>query len=247
MIEALLAAWLLIAWGAQAVAPWRAAALPPRERRPWALAAIPLLASGVLCAFRLLAEHPDAALARGMGAFRGSPFALATALLFMASLLAALLAWVAGEKLEPAGWRLVALFGAAFLFAASFGGELLRIGETRPGPLWALFGLTCCRFLIACGAGEAVAPGRPALAPFAPLAALALLAYGLLLPQPVAAALLARQGWLPFATAALLFGAARWLPQRLRRPALVAAALLAALALTLAAELSRRLGAASFQ
>jgi hypothetical protein len=243
MLEPLLAAWILIAWGAQAAAPWRAAALPPQGRSPWALAAVPLLASGALSAFRLLAEHPDAAMARGMGAFRGSPFALATALLFSALLLADLVAWLGGEKLEPAGWRLVALFGAAFLFAASFGGELLRIGETRPGPLWALFGLTACRFLIACGAGEAVAPGRPALAPFA---ALALLTYFVLLPQPVAAALLARQGWLPFGTATLLFAAARWLPQRLRRPALAAAALLAGLALTLAAELSRRLGTVSF-
>lgn len=244
MIEVLLTAWILLAWGAQAVAPWRAASVPRPESRPWALAALPLLASGAWCALRLLQSHPDAALARGLGGFGVSPVPKAAALFFGALALSALLAWVAGPKLEPAGWRIIALIGALFLFVVSFAGELLRIGETRPGPIWALFGLGLCRFLIACGAGEALAPGSPAAARLAPLAAFALPAYLLLLPRAFAGVLLAHQGWLPFAMGSLLFGAARWLPARLRRPALAAAALLAGAALSLAAELTRHLGVA---
>ena len=45
------------------------------------------------------------------------------------------------------------------------------------------------------------------------------------------------------AAAALIFGAARWLPERLRRPAIVGAALLAALVLARAQLLSAALTA----
>jgi len=124
------------------------------------------------------------------------------------------------------------------LFAAIFGAEVLRVGEGQSGPLTAVMALVGCRLLIALGAGEAVAPGRPRLAP---AAALGLAGYLVFLPRPVAASLLASQAWLPFATAALLFAGARWLPERLRRPALLAATLLAGVALTFAAAHTRAL------
>ncbi len=238
MIEALLAAGMLLAFGAQPLVPWRAASLPAERRRIWALAALPLLAGGTLAAILLLSRHPDAALAQGLAPGSGSPYPKGMLVLLGGQALALLLGWIAGARMEAGGWKLLALFGLLVLLAAQFTAEVLRIGEAQSGPLALVFALIACRTLMALGAGEALAPSRPR---FAPAASLGLAGYLLFLPRPIAAALLTQQGLFPFAAAALLFAAAPWLPERLRRPALLAAALLAGLGLTLAADLTRDL------
>jgi hypothetical protein len=236
MIEILLTAGILLAFGAQPLLPWRAASLPAERRKTCILLALPLLAAGTLAGVLLLEQHPDAALAQGLSPGNGSPYDPAMLVLLGALTLALVLAWVAGPRLEPNGWRILALFGLFVLLAATFGAEVLRIGEGAYGALTTVFALIACRLLIALGAGEVLAPGRPLLAP---AAALGLAGYFALLPRAVTHSLLASQAWLPFASAALLFAGARWLPERLRRPALLAATLLASVALTLAAAYSR--------
>lgn len=238
MIEALLTAGMLVAFGVQPLVPWRAASLPAERRRTWALAALPLLAAGALAGLLLLGRQPDAALAQGLAPGSGSPFPKGMLILLGGQALALLLSWIAGARMEALGWKLLALFGLFVLLAATFAAEVLRIGEGQSGPLGLVFALIGCRALMALGAGEALAPGRPRLAP---AAAAGLAGYLLFLPRPIAAALLTQQGLFPFAAAALLFAAARWLPERLRRPALLAAALLTGLGLTLAADLTREL------
>lgn len=242
LIDGLLLAWMLPVWGALVIAPWRAASRMPEARRPWALAALPLLVSAGLATILHLEAHPDAALEQHLVPLRAAPFSLAAVTLFGALLVASAVGWIGWRRLEPAGWRVNAGFGLAFLLLASLGGELLRVGEGATGHPWAVFALAFCRLLLALGTAEALAPGRPTVAPFAPWAGAALAAYWLLLPAPVARALTADRTALTFAAGAVLLGAARWLPARLRRPALAAAALLTGFALALAIEQTHRLG-----
>jgi hypothetical protein len=243
LIDWLLLAWMLPVTGALAIAPWRAASLLPEERRPWALAALPLLVSAGLAMILHLEAHPDAALEQHLVPLSASHFSQAAVTLFGALLVASGIGWLGWRGLEPAGWRVNAGFGFALLLLASLAGELLRVGEGPTGRPWVVFALAFCRLLLALGTGEALAPGRlPGRPVFAPWAAAALPAYWLLLPAPIASALAADRTALTFAAGAVLLGAARWLPARLRRPALAAAALLGGLALALAIEQSRRLG-----
>jgi hypothetical protein len=119
----------------------------------------------------------------------------------------------------------------------------MRVGEGPPSAPIPLVLLAILRLLLALGAAEVLAPGRPALAP---VAGLALPLYVLLLPAGVAE-LVWRGHALTLAAAAALFLASRWLPATLRRPALAGAALLAGLLLAATADLSQGLGSPALE
>ncbi|HEX4962945.1 MAG TPA: hypothetical protein VF173_19085 [Thermoanaerobaculia bacterium] len=240
MLDGLLLAGLLFAWGAQALVPWRLASLPPAApwRRPLAATLLPLLALGALAAYSYADRHPDAAIVQALYPLRESRMGVLLAGLLLALAVVDLVATAGWRRFDPVAWRVTAGFGATFLVAASLAGELMRIGEgpeSRPLPL-AL--LTLLRLLLALAAAETLAPGRPFLAP---LAAAALPLYVLLLPARLAHTLWGSPAAFTLAAAAILFLAARWLPPSLRRPALGAATLLAGLCLAQVALLSQKL------
>ena len=237
-LDGLIFGLLLLAWGAQAAIPWRLAEEGPGPRKRGALALLPLLVAGALAAFLILQGHPDAALTQGLYPPGASSVGRVLAVLFAAVALAGALLATGWRSLEPAGWRLAAGFGAALLLAATWAAELLRTGEGPASAPAVFLALALLRALVALGAAEALAPGRPALAV---AAGPALALYALLLPAPLAHALAAHGQWLTLASAALLLAAARWLPLALRRPALLAAALLAGLYFSQATRLSATL------
>lgn len=227
--------------GAHATVPWRLAGggAAATARRAWSLAALPLLLAAVSLGGALVASRPHAALGAGWGelALTGAAFR-ATWVLLAALALADAVAAIGWRRLEPAGWRLIGGFGLAALVAASLSLELLRIGTGPPIALAPVLLGAGFRALLGLAAAEALAPGRPWLAP---LAVPALAGYWLALPAPLAA-LLRAEGlhWTALA-AALLLAAAPWLPLRLRRPALIAGLLLAALLLARATGLTATL------
>lgn len=230
--------------GAHAVVPWRLAGAARSEtaataRRAWSLAALPLLFAAVALGAALAAGRPHAALGAGWGELAVTGAAFRTAGVLLAALaLADAVAAIGWRRLEPAGWYLLGGFGVAALAAASLALELLRIGTGPATALPPVFLAAGCRALLALAAGGTLAPGRPWLAP---LALPALAGYWLALPAPLAA-LLRAQGlhWTALA-AALLLAPAPWLPARLRRPALIAGVLLAALLLARTADLTAAL------
>ena len=229
---------LLLAWGAQATIPWRLAGLGPEPRKRGALALLPLLVAGALAAVLILQSHPDAALTQGLYPPGASSVGRVLAVLFAAVVLAGALLATGWRSLEPNGWRLAAVFGTALLLAATWAAELLRTGEGPASAPPVFMALVLLRALVALGAAEALAPGRPTLAV---AAAPALALYALLLPAPLAHALAAHGQWLTLAAATLLLAAARWFPLALRRPALLAGALLAGLYFSQATHLSATL------
>jgi len=232
-LDGLLLAGLLLAWGGQALLPWRLAGREER-RRAWSFVPLALLVAGALAAFGHLQNHPDAAVVQGLYPLRAAKVGRILTILFPAVALADALLAAGRRSVEAPGWRIAAGFGLAFLLAASWAAELLRVGEGPASGTVALVTLALLRSLISLGAAEALAPGRPA---FATAAGLALPLYALLLPATLAHALHGQ--WLTLGAAALLFLGARWLPVSLRRPALVAATLLAGLYFAEAARLSQ--------
>jgi hypothetical protein len=238
MPDGLIMAWVLFAWGAQAAVPWRLPGAGSGARRFWAAASLPLLVTGVVAALWYVQSHPDAAIAPGLYPLKASKPGRLLLVLLPALLLASLVAAVGWKKLEDAGWRIAAGFGLAFLAAASWAGELVRVGEgPESGPL-PLALLVLCRLLLGLAAGEIAAPGRPL---FAVAAGLAFPLYWLLLPAALADALSKSGALITLGASALVLLAARWLPERLRRPALAAAILLAGLVLAQATTLSQTL------
>jgi hypothetical protein len=237
-LDGLLFSTLLLALGAQSAIPWRLAGLGPEPRKRGALALLPLLVAGALAAFLILQSHPDAALTQGLYPPGASSVGRVLAVLFGAVALADALLATGWRSLEPAGWRLAAAFGAALLLAATWAAELLRTGEGPASAPAVFLALVLLRALVALGAAESLAPGRPLLAV---AAGLALPLYALLLPATLAHALAAHGQWLTLAAAALLLAGARWLPLNLRRPALLAGALLAGLYFGQATRLSATL------
>ena len=229
----------LLAWGAQAVVPWRLTGLDPGRRRGWAVSLLPLLAAGSLAAYAFLQDHPDAAVVQGLYPFATSRTGRLFAILLLAVALSDLLIAAGWRRFEPLAWRLAAGFGLVFLLAASWAGELMRIGEGLSGSPLPVVLLTFLRLLTSLAAGEALAPGRPAAAP---LAGAGLPLYWLLLPAPLAQALARNPAIFTLGAATLLLLAARWLPPSLRRLALGAGVLLAGLFLAQAASLSQGLG-----
>lgn len=242
MLSGLILAFLLLAWGAQAVTPWRLPGVPAERRRPWASSLLPLLAAGALAAFHFAQSHPDAAVYQRLYPLWSSRPGRLLAILFPALALADLVAMTGWRRLEDAGWRINAGFGLVFLLAASWAGELMRIGEgPESGPL-VLASLVVLRTLLALGVAEALAPGRPV---FAAIAGAALPFYYLLLPSAVAAVLWRSGQGITLGAASLLLLAARWLPQTLRRIALIGAALMIGLLFARAGDLSQALSAPS--
>jgi len=241
--DGLLLAWLLLAWGAQAVLPWRLASLGielnTEQRRAGALALLPLLLTGLLAAFFYVLSHPDAAIVQSLYPLGASRTGRVLTVLFFALLVSDLFLVSTWRRLEAVGWRIAAGLGLVFLLAASWATELMRIGEGPESALVPFLTLAILRTLAALGAAEALAPGGPLLAT---AAGPGLVLYGFLLPAQVVHALGSRGQWLTLATAALLLLGARWFPPGLRRPALLGAALLAGLYLGQAARVSAELG-----
>ena len=237
--DSLLLAWLLLAWGAQAVLPWRLAGLDEERRRYGALALLPLFLTGALAAFLYVVRHPDAAIVQELYPLGASRSGRALVVLFFALALSDLLLFFVWRRLEATGWRIAAGLGLVFLLTTAWAAELMRIGEGPQGTVVPFLALVALRTLAALGLAEALAPGRPLLSA---VAGPALFLYGIFLPAPLAHALGARGQWLTLGTAALLLLVARWLPAGLRRPTLLGATLLAGLYLGQAARLSQALG-----
>src|SRR4051812_9604339 len=104
MTGGLLFAWILVAWGAQAVVPWRLAALDPERRRPWVPALLPLLVTGALAAVGIVQLHPDAALVQGLYPLGASGLGRGLAVLLPALALADILIAIGWRRMEAAGW-----------------------------------------------------------------------------------------------------------------------------------------------
>lgn len=242
MLSGLLLAFLLLAWGAQALTPWRLAAAEPERRRWWAYSLLPLLVVSALAALHFARTHPDAAVYQGLYPLWLSRLGRILSVLFPALAVADLVAMIGWRRMEEAGWRINAGFGLVFLLAASAAGELMRAGEGPESGPFALAFLIALRTLLSLGVAEALAPGRPV---FAPVAGAALLFYYLLLPAAVAAVLWRGGQGITLGAAALLLLTARWLPQGLRRIALIGAAVLIGLLMARAGDLSQALSGPS--
>jgi hypothetical protein len=283
-MNGLLLALVLVAWGGQAVAPWRlrraggtglrwllragsfgrsartvagvagprsptepgpAAGTVPAEpsaaltaRQLWGHAALPLLLAGALAALTYIHARPDAAIAAGLSPLLASLPGKILVLLLAALLGADLVLALGKGRVENLGWPLTAALGVFFLAAAAYAGELLRVGEGQRGPLPLLVAAALFRLLVALGAGEAVAPGRPL---FALAAGLALPLYYLCLPFALRQEIATGGYAFTLLGAAVLFLVARWLPASLRRPAVIAAALLAGVFLAQVTDFSQAL------
>ncbi|HYL06313.1 MAG TPA: hypothetical protein VE075_09755 [Thermoanaerobaculia bacterium] len=259
LADALLLFVLLVAWGAQAVVPWRLAGEPAatpaaggdvglggigggpgvgRHRRLWRLAGLPLALAGLVAAYALANRNPDAAVAVPLVPLRATYPGAALLVLVPALLAVALLGGLAGDRLGPAGERLSAAVALAACAATAWAGELLRAGEGPAGSGVALALLIGCRLVLMLAAGELLAPGRPR---WAAAGGFALLVYLPLLPAALRGALWGQGLQLTCLAAALLLLLARWLPGALRPPALAAGLLLAAVVLTQAGHVSQAL------
>lgn len=228
----------LLVWGAHALLPWRLARSGEAARRLWARLALPALGLALGATGVALRADPDPAVAWGLTGFLGgSPAARVLTVVAAAVALADLVLFFAGERLDPRGWQLLGLFGAAGLAAATFGSEMLRMGwgpVPRPAALWTAAAL---RLPLALAAAElALGPPRR----WAPAAGPALVAAFLLWPAELRRAL--GIDLLTLAAAAALLIAARFLPASLRRPAGGAGLLLAVLFLARSAAVSAILG-----
>jgi hypothetical protein len=250
-MTALALAFQLLVLGLHVVLPWRFAGLavePPNglpagaadRKRLWALVATPLLLAAGVAALLTVDARLDAALAWGLSWPPRSIPALAVIFTGIAVALSDLLLVASFRKLEPAGWRVAAGLALMLLAASSFAGELLRLGR---GPAVGLAGLLLaafCRLPLALAAGEAASG---AVRWFAPLAGVALPFSLLGFAAPVRATLGA--DLLTLGAATVLLVAARFLPLSLRRAAVFAGVLLAALFLDRTGDLSSALEPAS--
>ena len=148
--------------------PWRLAALAPERRRPWALALLPLLITGALAAFGHVQRHPDAAVVQGLYPLGASPRGGILAVLFPALALADALLAAGWRRLEAAGWRIAAGFGLAFLLAASWAAELLRVGEGPASAPLAFLALVAPAVAARPGRGRGARPRAARSSPWRP-------------------------------------------------------------------------------
>jgi hypothetical protein len=236
MLDGLILAFLLLAWGAQAMIPWRLAGVAAERRRTWAYTLLPLLVVSVLAAIHFARTHPDAAVYQGLYPLWLSRLGRVLSVLFPAMALADLVAMAGWRRMEEVGWWISAGFGLVFLLAVSTAAELMRTGEGPESAPTVLALQILLRMLLALGVAEALVPGKPV---FAPMAGAALPFYYLLLPSAVAAVLWRSGQGITLGAASLLLLAARWLPRGLRRIALIGAALLAGLLIARAGDLSQ--------
>lgn len=230
----------LLGLGAHTVVPARlAGSAAEGPRRRWALAALPLLAAALVAVLVWLRDQPDPLLGVSWGSDPLTTFAGRSALLLVTALAVGdLLALWAYRRLEAAGWRLLAVAAVPALLAGSLFLEIVRVGHGPRTTAGALALATLCRTASALGTGEALAPGQRPL--WTVPAGLILPSYPLALPPAVREMLVAEGGLLTLGAAALLFLTARWLPARLWRPAVLAAAVLAALAFAQTTALAGR-------
>ena len=246
LVDALLLGVLLVGWGAQATVPWRlggdlraVATAPAPGLRLWRFAALPLALAGLVAALALAGRNPDATIAAHLVPLLSSTSGRMLALLATALLGSALIAGLAGERLDATGLRLAAAIGLAACAAMAWAGELVRAGEgPSSSSLLPFVLLAGCRLALTLAAGELLSPGRPRLAV---AGGLALAAYLPLLPRELRGPLWGEGLGLTCAAGALLLLAARWLPRRLRRLSLAMGVLLAAILLAQAGRVSQRL------
>ena len=237
LIDAALIAANLAVLGAHAVLPWLAAGTRPAWRRPWALAAAPLLLAGAVATLSHVGAAPDAAVAQGLTIQSGGPLVRMLAIAGLALLAADLLIAFAWPRLEPAAWRVVGSLGVLLLPLAALAAERLRIGEGPPVGAAALAIGLLVRLALALATTELLTGPRLA----APAAGLTL---PLLWPAlaPAIRATLAAEGTLvTLGVAALALLLARWAPRRLRRLSLGVGLLLAVLFLARAAAVPAEL------
>lgn len=232
----------LLVWGAHALVPWRLATAPERSRSLWARVALPALGASILVTAAGLRAAPDAAAAWRLHELESSVLpTLLLAVVLVAAILGDLLLALGWRRLEPLAWRVLAGIGALALAAVTLASDLVRIGWGPVPPRGALLGAALLRVPLALAAAEA-ALGAPRFA--TPLAGLGLAGAALLWPPPLLDALGADRATLY--AAVLLFLLARFFPVRLRRPAAIAAVVLAALFLARAGEVSQHLGLIEF-
>ena len=234
---------VLVGLGAHTVVPARLAASPAVDRRRWAFASLPLLAAAWVAVLIWLRDQPDPLLGVSWGSDPLTTLAGRAALLLTTALAVAdLLTVRAHRRLEAFGWRLLSGAAVPAVVASSLFLEIARVGHGPRTTAGALALATLCRTAATLGCGEALAPGRtPGHRPLWTLpAGLLLPAYPLALPPEIREMLIAEGGLFPLGAATVLFLSARWLPPRLRRPAVVAAALLTALLLAHTTALAGR-------
>lgn len=226
-------ALLMLSLGAHVLVPLRIAREDTEAaRNVWGLAAAPLLLFALLLELLRFSTHMDLLLGAGWG--ESGLVTLTTralGVLLVALLAVDLVVMVGRNKMEPLGFRLAGIFALAPLAAALGAEEILARGEDAALPGSGLVLATLSRALVALGAAEALAPTPTSGRPFWTVpAAGGLVAWPLLVPRELFGGLLESGLLVPLGAAAALFLVARWLPVRLRRPTILAAALLASLA-----------------
>lgn len=245
MTDALFLFVALVALGAQVTLPGRLAGGLGASGRNLALLPAPLLAAGLTAGYAHYASHPDAALAWELAPLSASLPGRLLLVFLLPWLLAAILAAVGRDRLEPAAWRILQVFGGVGVVLVSWIAERVRIGDGPAPAMNAFVALVACRVLLTFAAGELAAP-RLSWLPVAGCAALALQLPLLFLPatRPLGEILWRSGGAVTAACGALAFGLAALpaVPPRLRRAALAGGLLLAALFLSRSAELSQILG-----
>lgn len=237
MLSLLTVALALIVWGAHGTVAPSLAQSPPAAQRLWRLAALPAALAAVLLAITTLAAQPDVALAAGFGPRLPTAWPAQAGVALVVLALLGDGALLLREPRTTADWRLVSVLGAAGAAGGTCIAELARIGAEPTLPT-VFVAATLCRLAISLGAGEVFTAHRPRLG--IP-AALALGLYLFMLPERSAVAFVRSGHGLTLLAAVLLFASARWLPLRLRRPAILGAALLAAVVLWRAQTLTAAL------
>ncbi|QQR75796.1 MAG: hypothetical protein IPJ17_09565 [Holophagales bacterium] len=226
LVDALLTLANLAIWGCHGTIPWLAASRRAEWRRPWSLAAAPLLLASLLATASWIGTTPDAALAQNLaGQASAGTLARLLALFVIATLAGDLLLLAAWRRMEPAAWRLLGALGAITLLFVSAAGDRLRIGE---GPSAGSVGLAIAwlvRLLLALAAAEILTGPRLA----APAAGAALPIFWLALAPTIRATIAAEGTYATLAVASLALLVSRWLPAHFRRATVVAGLLLAVL------------------
>lgn len=238
-VASLVLALNLVVFGLHVLVPLRlAVAAEDGSKRAWSLAAPAALLTAVLVTALAIAYRPDDAIATVLTfPIRDSIPARLIAVVLSALALVDCGTVFAWRRLEPAAWRVVALFGLLGVAAHAFGSELLRIGWGPGGSATRIVLAALLRLPLALAAAELVL-GRPRW--FCPLAAPSLLAAAWIWPGEAKQAL--GSDLLTLLAAVALLASARFVSPVLRRLTGTAGLLLAILFLARSAEMSRVLG-----
>jgi hypothetical protein len=222
--ELILVLLVSVSAGAQAVVPARLLGAEAAERRRGLWLTTMLLPVYIVAGVALLAGRAEEAMGANLLPLTQSLPGRCLLLLLPMTLLAGLLtAWRAAQ-LPTGAVGFNAGFGLALVVVTAWTLERLREGTAGPLGGHPLL-LVVAQLLFLLGAGEAVAPGRPR---WSVLGAAAVGVEFLALGEPIRGALW-QIGGLNAVAAAFCLAGARWLPTRLRRPSVVAGALLLAI------------------